>query len=316
MANGLVLSLGGNALIRPGEEGDIDQQVSRARETFRVLTPLILQHERCLLVHGNGPQVGNELLRSEVAETEGGLFHLPLDVLVADCQGVMGYVLQRELANLLRDAGHEREVVTVVTQVRVDPADPAFGAPSKPVGRFHDEAGAAEMTRRFGWTMAEDAGRGRRRVVPSPRPSSVVEGEAIEALWRAGSVVIAGGGGGIPVVEGGRGLAGSEAVVDKDRTTALLVRALKPELVLMVTGVAAVERGFGTPEAEPLGEATTADLRALAAAGEFAPGSMGPKIEALVDMVEAVDGCEALVTSPESLPEALAGRSGTRIRRA
>ncbi len=314
MAGGLLLSLGGNALIPPDEEGDIKQQVSRAREVFRTLLPLIVRHERCLLVHGNGPQVGHELLRSEVAEKEGDLFHLPLDVLVADCQGAMGYVLQRELGSLLRQAGDERPVVTLVTQVRVDPADPAFGSPTKPVGRFHDAVEVEELRNRFGWDMVEDAGRGWRRVLPSPRPLSVIESAAIEALWEAGALVIAGGGGGIPVIGQGPALDGAEAVIDKDLTTALLARALEPELVVMVTGVDAVQRSFGTPEAEVLTDVTTAQLRGLAAAGEFAPGSMGPKIEALIDLVEAVEGCEALVSSPESLSEALVGRAGTRIR--
>jgi len=308
------LSLGGNALIPPGEEGDIRQQVSRAREVFRTLVPLIARHRRCLLVHGNGPQVGNELLRSEVAEKEGGLFHLPLDVLVADCQGAMGYVLQRELGSLLRQAGDERPVVTLVTQVCVDPADPAFQSPTKPVGQFHDAEEAEDLRDRFGWDMVEDAGRGWRRVVPSPRPLSVIENAGIEALWEAGALVIAGGGGGIPVIERDLCLDGAEAVIDKDLTTALLARSLEPELVVMVTGVDAVQRGFGTAEAEVLPEVTTAQLRGLAAAGEFAPGSMGPKIEALIEIVDAVEGCGALVSSPESLAEALAGRAGTWIR--
>jgi carbamate kinase len=314
MGQGLVLSLGGNALIRPGEEGNVLQQVRRARETFRALLPLLVRHERVLLVHGNGPQVGNELLRSEIAE-EGGLFHLPLDVLVADCQGAMGYVLQRELGNLLLQGGSPREVVTLVTQALVDPTDPGFFHPTKPVGRFHDEASARVGQERHGWQMVEDAGRGWRRVVPSPRPLEIVEAAAVEALWRLGVVVVAGGGGGIPVVRAGGVLSGVEAVVDKDRVTALLARRLEPELVVMITGSDGVYRGFGTPEAQRLERVTTAELSALAAAGEFPPGSMAPKVEALRDVVEAVEGCEALVTSPESLSEALAGRSGTRIVR-
>lgn len=315
MADGLLLSLGGNALIRPGEEGDIPQQVSRARETFRTLAPLIARHSRVALVHGNGPQVGNELLRSEIAELEGGLFRLPLDVLVADCQGAMGYVLQRELGNALGEAGDSRPVATVVTQVEVDADDPAFARPSKPVGHFHSEEEARELRERSGWEMAEDAGRGWRRVVPSPRPVGIVELAALSALWNEGVLVVAGGGGGVPVVRTRSGLDGWEAVVDKDRTTALLARALEPELLVMVTGVDAVRVGFGTPAERALQEASSSQLRELAAAGEFPAGSMGPKIEALVETVEAVEGCEALVTSPEALPEALAGNAGTRIRR-
>ena len=315
MAEGLLLSLGGNALIRPGEEGDIPQQVSRARETFRSLGPLIAAHRRVLLVHGNGPQVGNELLRSEIAEMEGGLFRLPLDVLVADCQGAMGYVLQRELGNALRERGDRRGVATLVTQVEVDSDDPAFAHPTKPVGHFHSAEEARQLKERAGWEMAEDAGRGWRRVVPSPRPLEVVEAGAVRALWEAGVLVVAGGGGGVPVVRTRSGLDGWEAVVDKDRTTALLARLLEPERVVMITGVDAVRRGFGTRDEVVLETATSSELRRLGEAGEFPAGSMGPKVQALVEVVEAVEGCEALVTSPEALPEALAGRAGTRILR-
>ncbi len=312
--NGLILALGGNALIGAGEEKSIPQQYRRAEETLRRILPLVEQHQHVLIVHGNGPQVGNELLRSEIAEAQ--LFPLPLDVLVADCQGVMGYLLQQALANLMAEQGIERSVLTIVTQVVVAEDDPAFASPSKPVGGFLSEEQAGEEKRR-GWDVVEDAGRGWRRVVPSPQPLQVVELEGIRAMYESGAIVLAAGGGGIPVVRKGPRLEGIEAVIDKDNVTALLAGELKPVRLVMLTAVDELHIGHATPDERSLGEVDAAELREHYRAGEFSRGSMGPKVACVLSYLEGasdVDGRSALITSPEALGEALAGRAGTKVR--
>jgi len=307
---GLVVALGGNALLRAGDEGDVAEQRRNAEATFRALLPLLREHERVLVVHGNGPQVGNEMLRGEVAATH--VQPLPLDSLVAESQGAIGYVLQQVLRNLLAEEGLEREVATVVTQVAVDGTDGAAANPTKPVGRFHSADEAHELVTRHGWTMKEDAGRGWRRVVPSPRPAAVLEVESIAALYHRGTVVIAAGGGGVPVVRGPAGYAGVEAVVDKDLAAGLLAEALRPELLVILTAVESVCTGWGTPDAQPLRWVTPEELEAHDAAGAFGEGSMAPKVRCAVRFVHAVGG-RALITSAEALPRALAGTAGTWI---
>jgi carbamate kinase len=255
--------------------------------------------------------VGNELLRSEIAEAQ--LFPLPLDVLVADCQGVMGYLLQQALANLMAEHGIERSVLTIVTQVVVAEDDPAFASPSKPVGGFLSEEQAGEEKRR-GWDVVEDAGRGWRRAVSSPQPLEVVELECIRAMYESGAIVLAAGGGGIPVVRKGPRL---EVIIDKDNVTALLAGELKPVRLVMLTAVDELHIGHGTPDERSLREVDAAELQEHYRAGEFSRGSMGPKVACVVAYLEGAsgaDGRSALITSPEALGDALAGRGGTKVR--
>jgi len=237
-------------------------------------------------------------------------------VLVADCQGVMGYLLQQAIANLLAERGIARSVLTIVTQVVVAVDDPAFAAPSKPVGGFLSEEQAGEERRR-GWNVVEDAGRGWRRVVPSPQPLEVVELECIRQMYTSGAIVLAAGGGGIPVVRNGARLEGIEAVIDKDHVTALLAGELKPVRLVMLTAVDELHLGHGTPDERPLGEVDAAELWGHYRAGEFAVGSMGPKVACVLSYLEEASGAggrSALITSPEALGEALAGSAGTRVR--
>ncbi len=299
----VVLALGGNALIRPGETGTAEEQMLRLREIAAGVGAL----GACELVvtHGNGPQVGEVLLRSELCVDE--VPPVPMDLAVASTQGSIGTMLVQALRLALG-----RPVVTVLSHTLVDPADPAFQRPQKYIGRFYAEAEALDRKAQLGWAVAEDKGRGWRRVVPSPLPVAVLEADAVAALLELGVVVVAGGGGGVPVMEHHGALTGLEAVVDKDRVSALLATQLEAELLVVLTGVDQVLVGFGTPAAAPLTEVDPDTLRRHLEAGEFPPGSMGPKIEAVLDFVRP--GRDALITSPERLPDALAGRTGTWVR--
>ena len=306
-----VLAFGGNALLpdpfQPGE------QEARARELAR---SVLLLGERSpgrgglVLVHGNGPQVGMILLRVE--GTRERIPAEPLDVLVAETQGSIGYLLSRALRNALVAQSSAVEVTTVLTQVVVDPQDPAFAQPTKPIGpQYSGEA--AQLFRQRGWHMVATDGRGWRRAVPSPRPLRVVELPAIRAAARPGQVVIAGGWGGVPVREDSPGgYSGVEAVIDKDRTAALLAHALEAEGFVILTGVPRVAQGFGTAAERPLSRVSARHMRALLGAGEFPPGSMGPKVEAACDYVEQ-SGRAALITDTEHLERALRGEDGTWI---
>ncbi|MGH2606206.1 MAG: carbamate kinase, partial [Anaerolineales bacterium] len=264
-----------------------------------------------VLTHGNGPQVGFILRRSELSLHE--LHPVPLDYCGADTQGAIGYMFQRALHNLFRRRGIQKQAATVVTQVLVSRDDPAFQKPSKPIGSFLDQAAARHHQQADGWTMVEDAGRGWRRVVPSPLPVRIVEQGAIEALIRGGYVVISTGGGGIPVVEGEAGdLVGVEAVIDKDFAGSLLAASLKADLFLISTAVEKVALRFNQPGQQWLDRVTLAEARRYLAEGHFAKGSMEPKIRAIISYLEK-GGTEALVTNPENLERALAGQTGTRI---
>jgi carbamate kinase len=303
-----VLAFGGNALLP--DPFQPEGQERRAAELARSVRLLLARAAGLVLVHGNGPQVGMILLRVE--GTRERLPPEPLDVLVSETQGSIGYLLSRALRNALRSEEAAVGVTTILTQVEVDPADPAFLRPTKPIGPpYSDEA--AELLRQRGWHMVREVGRGWRRVVPSPRPLSVVELAAIRAAAGPGQVVIAGGGGGVPVcVDGARGHVGVEAVIDKDRTAALLAQALKAEGFVILTGVARVVEGFGGARPRPLARVRAAHMRALLAAGEFPPGSMGPKVEAACDYVER-SGRPALITDAAHLESALRGEDGTWI---
>jgi len=291
--------------MRPGERGTAAEQRANLHETCQALRPLLTGGD-IVVTHGNGPQVGNELVRQERAADE--VPALPLYLAVAQTQAEIGALIESELA-----AVAERPVVCVLTHVRVDEDDPAFAQPTKPVGPFYskDEARALESER--GWALASDAGRGWRRVVPSPEPREIVEQPAIEALLDTGAVVVAAGGGGIPVVRRPDGsLAGVEAVVDKDLASALLAGRLGAEVLLVLTGVEHVAVDFGRPGQRDLQELGAAELAAHAAAGQFAPGSMLPKVQAVLRFLER-GGRRAVITTPELSEKALAGEIGTQV---
>ena len=298
-----VVALGGNALMRPGERGTAAEQRANLREACAALRPLL--DGELVVTHGNGPQVGNELLRQERAAEEAP--PLPLYLAVAQTQAEIGALLESELEPV---AG--RPVVCLLTHVLVAEDDAAFAESTKPVGPFYDEEQARGLERDRGWQVVHDAGRGWRRVVPSPTPLEVVELGAIRSLLASGSIVVACGGGGIPATRRGEHLAGIDAVIDKDRASSLLARELGADRLVILTEVPAVYSGFGTDDQQELRELTADDAAALAP--ELAAGSMRPKLEASVEFVRAT-GHEALITSPAALDDALAGRSGTRIHR-
>ena len=297
-----VIALGGNALMRPGERGTAAEQRANLRETCEALRPLLADGE-LVVTHGNGPQVGNELVRQERAADE--VPPLPLYLAVAQTQAEIGALIESELA-----AVADRPVICVLTHVRVDEDDPAFEQPTKPVGPFYSEEQARQLESERGWVVAHDAGRGWRRVVPSPKPLEVVELTAIRTLVAAGSIPVACGGGGIPVSSRNGRLTGLDAVIDKDRASSLLAVALGAKQLVIVTDVAAVNRGWGTPEQEEVRMLDAASAEALLP--ELATGSIGPKLEAALAVAQA-SGRDALITSAVSLSEALAGRAGTRI---
>ena len=306
-----VVAFGGNALWPRDSGGEPAQQIAHARRACAPLVELLRGGVRLLIVYGNGPQVGAELLRQHAARRE--VAPAPLDVCVAATQGSMGYLLELALRTELAQAGLDVAVTSIATLVRVDPEDPAFAAPDKPVGPFYDEVEAATLRER-GWVLREQPGGGFRRVVPSPRPLELVDAAAIHALLDAGHVVLGGGGGGVPVVRAATGsLVGAEAVIDKDHTAALLGRIVGARELYDLTTVDHVYRSFGRPDAVPLPILTVGDARELAAAGEFPAGSMGPKIEAALDFLASGD--RVLVTALPRFADALAGRCGTWITR-
>ena len=306
----VVVALGGNVLSPPGRREPLADQYERALQTALHLVHL---SERPLLVtHGNGPQVGAALRRGELAAAE--LPRQPLDACVASTQGDMGYLLELCLDNALRAAGVRRPVVALVTRTVVEPGDPAFQHPVKPVGPSFGEAEAREHMAVSGWVMREEAGRGWRRVVPSPEPVQILEERAIGALLASGAVVIAAGGGGIPVVRQADGtLVGIEAVVDKDLASALLAANLGAEVLMILTGVRHVALDYGRPTQRDLHEVSAAALAGHAARGQFAPGSMLPKVQAALRFLER-GGRRAVITTPELSEKALAGEAGTQVR--
>lgn len=308
MTRRAVVALGGNAILQRGDRGTAAEQRAAIREACEALGRLAAGGYDLVVTHGNGPQIGRLMILG--ASAPHGVAAMPLDVLGAETQGQLGYFLQQELAAALRRARAGRPVVTLLTQVVVDPADPAFARPTKPVGPHLDEQGARAL-RAAGVAVGPAPGGGWRRLVPSPRPLEIVEERAVEACLAAGVVPIAGGGGGVPVVREGNALRGVEAVVDKDLTAALLARAARADLLLILTDVERVETGHGTAAARPLDRLTVAEAKEGVASGDFPPGSMGPKVEAAVQAVEA--GARAIITSYEAAGDALAGRTGTEI---
>ena len=306
-----VVAIGGNSLIRDARHQTVPDQYQAAHQTTEHILSMIKDGWSVVVTHGNGPQVGFVLRRSEISARE--LHEVPLDVCGADTQGAIGYALQQNLQNALRQAGLERSVATIISQTEVAADDAAFTHPSKPIGSFMDEEQAGRR-RQEGWDLIEDAHRGYRRVVASPVPLRIVELPVIRCLLDAGTVVIAVGGGGIPVVASPSGeLHGVPAVIDKDRASALLANALHADLLLISTAVEKVALDFGTPQQQWVSRMTLTEARCYLAEGRhFGSGSMAPKIEAVISYLEH-GGREAIITSPGSIEGALAGQTGTRI---
>ena len=311
MPENLVIAVGGNALIEDPHHVSVHAQYLAARHAAESLGGLIAAGHRISIVHGNGPQVGFILRRAELAR---GILHdVPLDSCVADTQGALGYNLQMALGNEIAARKLDRLSATVVTQVLVDREDPAFDNPVKPIGGFMDEVEARRRSEEEGWKVVEDSGRGWRRVVPSPEPKRILELEVIRSLVESGVVTIAAGGGGIPVAPGPAGeLEGVEAVIDKDKAASLLARSLEADRLVISTAVPRVCIDFGKPTQKELEVINVSEAEALIAEGQFAPGSMLPKIEAVIVFIKET-GREGLITDPPHLAAALEGRAGTRI---
>src|SRR5512137_303466 len=300
-----VVAIGGNSLIKDGKHQTVEDQYQAAKETTLHIADMIEAGWDVAIGHGNGPQVGFILRRSEIAAKVEGMHEVPLDVCGADSQGAIGYALQQTLQNELYRRGIKKPVATVVTQVLVDKNDKAFQNPSKPIGGFMDETEAKRREKELGWSVVEDAGRGWRRVVASPIPKEVVELDSVEALIKAGSVVITVGGGGIPVIDKGDGeYTGTAAVIDKDYASSLLARLIKADLLLISTAVEKVAINFGKPNQKWIDRMTLAEARKYLSEGiHFARGSMAPKIQAIIWFLEA-GGRQALITSPENIGRA------------
>jgi carbamate kinase len=309
-----VVAIGGNSLIQDKQHQTVADQYEAAKETAQHIAEMIENGWEVVIGHGNGPQVGFILRRSEIAHRVEGMHELPLDVCGADSQGGIGYSLQQNLQNELHERGIKKPVATVITQVLVDQNDPAFQNPTKPIGGFMEHAEADRRAQNLGWNVVEDAGRGWRRVVASPLPVEVVEFQAIEALVNAGVTVIAVGGGGIPVIDvGDRQFQGTAAVIDKDFASSLLAQLLKADLLLISTAVEKVALNFGKPNQEWVSHMTLAEVKQYLAEGtHFAKGSMEPKMEAIVWFLES-GGKQAIVTDPENIGRALKGETGTLI---
>jgi carbamate kinase len=315
MTGPTVLAIGGHSLLAPGRAPTVASQFAVTRQAMRPVADLLARGERLVLTHGNGPQVGFMQLRSELARDE--LPEVPLDSLVADSQGALGYMIERALRAELRTRDRPEggdPVVTILTEVEVDPHDPAFARPDKPIGRFYDPATVPELTARRGWRMVVEP-RGARRVVPSPRPRRIVQLATIRRLVDLGVTVICCGGGGIAVTVAPSGeITGREAVIDKDRVSALLAVELRAPRLVITTSVDRVYADFTGASPRPLPELSVAEAADLLARGEFPVGSMGPKIEAAIDYLTAVDG-EVIICHPAELVQAIDGEGGTHVRR-
>ena len=310
-----VIAIGGNSLIKDDKNVTVESQYLAAKETTYHIADMLEAGWDVAIGHGNGPQVGFILRRSEIAAKVEGMHEVPLEVCGADSQGAIGYALQQTLQNELRRRGIDKSVATVVTQVAVDADDKAFREPSKPIGSFMDKAEADRRAAELGWSVREDAGRGWRRVVASPLPKEVVELEAVEALLKAGTVVVTVGGGGIPVIRDADGdLKGVAAVIDKDFASSLLAQLIRADLFPTPPAVEKVAVNFGKPDQKWLDTLTLAEAKAYLAEGtHFAKGSMAPKIQAIVWYLEAMPNGKALITNPENIGRALKGETGTWI---
>jgi carbamate kinase len=307
----IVLALGGNAITKAQEKGTRDEQWSNVKSTCQYIVALAKEGHRIVITHGNGPQVGNLLRKNELAKEL--VPPMPLDVCVSNTQGSLGYAVCQNLGNYLTKAGLSIPVAAVVTQVIVVADDPAFQHPTKFVGSFFSEVEAAQLMAEKGFTMKEDSGRGWRRVVPSPEPKTIVEKDVIRNLLDAGTIVVAAGGGGIPVVENADGLTGVEAVIDKDMAGQLLANEVNADSFFLLTEVERVCINFGRPDQRQLEKMTVAEARKYQDEGQFPAGSMGPKVEAAIRFVSSGNGRQAVIVALEKANLALTGQSGTVI---
>ncbi len=306
-----VIAIGGNSLILSKKQEDVASQFGAVRETCRHIADMIERGWNLVITHGNGPQVGFILRRNELAQHE--VHTTPLDLIGADTQGAIGYMIAQALGNEFKRRGIQKPIAAVVTQVLVDRNDPGFQNPTKGIGGFTDEGKAREFEK-DGWRVMEDAGRGWRRVIASPIPLKIIELDAIRSLVQQGYIVIAVGGGGIPVIEDEQGnLVGTRAVIDKDWATSLLAKELEVDLFLISTAVSQVAINFNQPDQKWLGKMTVAEASAYQAEGHFKPGSMGPKVQAVISFLEAHPAGKALITDPPNIARALDGESGTWV---
>jgi len=306
-----VLAIGGNSLIKDKDHIALSWQYQAVRETSKYIAELIGEGLGVVITHGNGPQVGFIYRRGELARHELPL--IPLDICGADTQGAIGYMIQKALLNEFRERGITKKVTTVVTQAVVDRNDPSFEHPSKPIGSFMAEKEALTNQKEFGWQVAEDAGRGFRRVVPSPIPRELIELDVVKILVEKGYIVVAVGGGGIPVIRNEQGeIEGVEAVIDKDLASSLLARQLGAESFIISTSIDAAYLNFGKENQKPIPHATLPEIKRYLTEGHFKAGSMKPKIEAIVEFLEA-GGKKAVITSPQNLLQAFKGKCGTTI---
>ncbi len=310
MSERVVVALGGNALLRRGEEDSYENMFRSARKAAEKIADIAAAGWEVVVTHGNGPQVGRILLQQEAAR--GWVHPMPLDVCGAESQGQIGYLLQVTIGDVFFERGMERPVATVLTLTRVRPDDPAFQNPTKPIGPFYEEDEANKLAAERGYVMKADPHGGWRRVVPSPDPYSIVEASVLRRLVADGVIVIASGGGGVPVIDDGPRLVPKEGVVDKDLAAAILARDVEASVLLILTDVANVMRGYGSDHAERLDRLGVAEAKALLAAGEFGAGSMGPKVQAAISFVEA-GGIRAVIGDLEQSSDALNGKAGTTI---
>ena len=311
MTTNIMVSLGGNAILKHSDKGTAEEQLKNTRKTSDIIVKLLENNYHIALTHGNGPQVGDILFVYD--RSKDILPPMPLDVCVAQTQGMIGYMLQISLQNSLRDSGIEKTVVTIITQTMVNQEDPLLQKPSKPIGPFYTALQASQCREETDWTIIEDSGRGYRRVVPSPLPIGFVEQYSIKSLFDSGDLVIAAGGGGIPVIEKEDGMfQGIEAVVDKDHTAALLASLLNVEILLILTDVDKVAINYGKPDQEDLDHLTLEEAKQYLNEGFFPPGNMGPKIESTIEFLEN-GGKKAIITSIENVLDALKGVAGTTI---
>ena len=307
----IIVALGGNAIHPAGIKGTSEEQIAIAEETADVLLPLLELENELIITHGNGPGIGKVLMRQALAHKQ--VAPMSLDICVANTQGVTAYLLVQAFENALREAGNQRHVVGLVTQVEVDANDPGFKNPTKPVGYFYNEKEAENLTEKMGWTMKEDSGRGWRMVVASPKPKHICDISLVESLSSNGTIVIAGGGGGVPVVRNSQGLrSGVEAVIDKDLTTAHMANVLGFKDIMILTAVSQVAINFGKPEQQELGHITVSEAKRYFEEGQFPAGSMGPKIEAAIRFIEG-GGKRATIGQLEEAMPALLGKAGTHI---
>ncbi len=318
MAKGklIVVALGGNAISRPDEEGNVDQQFANTRETDRALADLVDQGNQLVITHGNGPQIGNFLLRNEAAA--GVIYPLPMEVAVAHVQGGMGFMIARTLTNELNSRGHDCVVTAVVTTVLVDPNDPSFKMPTKPIGRELTQKAAERLKAQEGWNIKETASGKYRRVVPSPPPKRIMEIENIRRAVEAGDLLVTCGGGGIPVVQDPKvGLCGVRAVVDKDLASSLLAAELNADMMLILTNVERVCINHGKVDEQGIDRMTVDEARAWLDEGQFPPGSMGPKIQGAIDFLNSASDDARVVIGPLDRPlDAVAGKTGTHMVKA